>query len=306
MTLRPRWLPHPALVFVVLAWGLNFSVIKLIYHEVSPPAVGLLRYLLMLPLLLLWCRLAGQSLRYPKGEFLKFNLAGFVGSGAYMVLFLEGMHSSPAALGAIALATAPVMVTGLSVWAGQDKFTWRLLVGVLVAFGGVAISVFGQSELRPEGSTTGALLVLASAAFWAVSVVLYRSLLVRHQPVRVLALSFPGALVALLPYGYSAMATTEWSKVTWRGWSEMAYLVLVAGVGAFAAYYKGLADVGPARTSMTQFFVPPVAAVFSAFVIPESLDLAEIIGLVIVIAGVVLGTLRARQSSASRSVTTSE
>ena len=62
----------------------------------------------------------------------------------------------------------------------------------------------------------------------------------------------------------------------------------MAGVGAFAAYYKGLADVGPARASLAGYFIPPTAAIFSAIVLHEWIGVSEIVGLVIVVAGVAL------------------
>lgn len=280
-------MPHPALVFVVIAWGLNFSIIKVAYKDLDPAAVGLFRYLWMLPLLALCCKLAGEELRYPKGTALKLNLAGFVGSGAYMVFFLEGMRTAPPTLAAIALATAPIITMFLSVALRQERFSWRLLFGSLIAFGGVAVAVL-DSESKSQGSLGGTLIVVCSAALWAVSIVLYKPLLKDIAPVRALTLSFPGAMIALLPYGIGKLVSTNWGAVSLNGWLALAYLIVIAGVGAFVAYYKGLADVGPARASMTQYFVSPVAALCSALVLRERVTINEILGLVIVIGGVAL------------------
>lgn len=280
-------MPHPALVFVVIAWGLNFSVIKVAYKDLDPAAVGLFRYLWMLPLLALCCRLTGEKLSYPKGMGWRLNFAGFVGSGAYMAVFLEGMRTAPPTLAAIALATAPIMTIFLSVALRQDRFSWRLLVGSLIAFAGVAVAVL-DSDSRSQGSLAGTLTVVGSAALWAVSIVLYKPLLKDIAPVRALTLSFPGAMVALLPYGAGKLASTNWSAISLNGWLSLAYLIVIAGVGAFVAYYKGLADVGPARASMTQYFVSPVAALCSAVVLRERVTVNEILGLAIVIGGVAM------------------
>ena len=295
-------MPHPALVFVVVAWGLNFSVIKLAYHDISPQAVGLVRFVFMLPILLVWCIVAKQGLSYPSGKALPLLAAGFVGSGAYMVMFLEGMRTAPAALGAVALSTAPIITTFLSVLVKQEKFTWRLLFGSLIAFSGVAIGALsaGQSS---KGAITGVILVLGSAILWSTSVILYRKILVDMTPIKAFALSFPGAAVALVPYGLQAALTAHWDKVSFRGWSALSYLVVIAGVGAFAAYYKGLADVGPARTTMTQYFVPPTAAIFASLLIHEKLFALEVVGLVIVILGVAIAVFKAPQPIDERTCT---
>lgn len=90
---------------------------------------------------------------------------------------------------------------------------------------------------------------------------------------------------------------TDWAHLSWAAWGSMAYLIVIAGVGAFAAYYKGVADVGPAATSMTQYFVTPIAAISSALILKEAVMWNEIVGLVIVIAGV---ALTAKRPSLSR------
>ncbi len=271
-------------MFVVLAWGINFSIVKVAYLDFSPTALGLIRFLLMWLILLVVCKASGQSLKYESGQFWRYLLAGFIGSGIYMIFFLEGMHSAPAALGAIALATAPIFTTLFSVALGHDSFRWSLVIGILLSFFGVTIGVLGRLS-DSKGSAFGALLVLVSAVLWATSVILYRGLLTKDSPIRVLTLSFPGALLPLTIYGGRAALSVNWAKVSFSGWLSLSYLVIVAGVGAFLAYYKGLADVGPAQASLTQYLVPPLAAISGAIFLQERITIFEISSLTVVLIG---------------------
>lgn len=285
-----RWrqnLPHPALAYVVLAWGLNFSVIKVAYRDFQPAALGLLRYAFMLPLLALWCVWAKQGLKYEPGTFWKLNLAGFLGNGIYMVFFLEGLRTAPPLTAAIALATSPIITVCLSVALGYDKFSPKLAAGTILAFGGVAFSVV-RPDVANEGSAFGALLVVISAALWSVSILMYNKLMVGHSPIKTLTLSLPGAALALIPYGLFAVLTTRYDKVTVLGYGSLAYLIVLSGVGAFAAYYRGLKDVGPSQTSLTQYFVPPVAGLFGALVFRKPAHWQEFVGLAVVLSGVAL------------------
>ena len=281
---------HPALAFVVVAWGLNFSIIKLCYRDFSPAATGLARFLLMAPLLVAWCAVSRLNLTYSKGEFWPYIVAGFLGSGAYMVLFLEGMRSAPPAQAAIALATAPIWTTLFSVLRGQDKGTRELWIGSATAFLGVVVVVLGGAPQESGGQGTGVLLVLASAVVWAVSVVAYQPLLQRDHPLRVLTLSLPGAFVALLPYGGLALAQTRFDAVSPVGWASLAYLVVVAGVLAFAGYYRGVADVGPSRATLTQYFVPPTAAFGAWLVFGTPPGWTDLVGLAVVMAGLAIAS----------------
>ena len=295
----PKSFPHPALVFVVIAWGFNFAVIKIAYHDFSPAALALIRFLGMWPVLLVATRMLGGTFRYPEGRDKgRIIWAGFLASGLYMVLFLEGMQRSGAAQGAITLATAPIFIGLFSVIAKQEAFRWQLLLGSLIAFAGVAIVVVAGNG-KIEGTLFGSLLVLASAIVWAWSVIVMRPLLERGEPVSVLALSFPGAAIALIPYGLMPLIETKWASVSPAGWAALAYLILVAGVLAFIAYYRGIAEVGPNKTSMTQFFIPPTAAIGAWILLGQPVTLGQGIGLAVVILGVYLGSRKLKGRIAS-------
>ena len=296
---RPKWMPHPALVVVVVIWGLNFSVIKVVLGYLEPSVAALARYLVMLPILFGIAALSRIDLTYPKGQRLRYVFAGFIANGLYMVFFLEGMRTAGAAQGAIVLATAPIWIGLFAILAGQERSTPRLVIGGLVAFSGAVIVIVGGGA-EIEGNTTGALLVLISAVLWAWSVILMRPLVASGSPFGVFTLTFPGGLLALLPYGIVPLVKTDWSTIPLYGWLAFAYLVLAAGIGGFSLYYKGLADVGPAKTSVVQFFIPPTAALFAWAAFGESLTWLQILGMAVVVAGTMVASAGATSSRSSK------
>ncbi|MCW5937949.1 MAG: DMT family transporter [Fimbriimonadaceae bacterium] len=286
-----RWNFSPYLAFVVVAWAANFSALKILFHDVQPAAAGLVRYVGMSLAVAGAVLASGGSLRYPKGTFWTFNLGGFLGSGVYMLLFLEGMGKSPAALGAIALATVPILTMLIGAAAGQERMTPRLVLGSLVGFLGVAIAILGRGQ-GSNGETWGALMVLAAAVVWALSAVVLRPVVTSVTPFASLALTLPGAAIVMLPYGTMAAARTDWGAVSWNAWVALAYLVVVAGMLGFSAYYKGLGEVGAARATMVQYFIPPAAAFFAWILLGSPLHASEAVGLVVTVAGVALASNR--------------
>jgi len=218
-----------------------------------------------------------------------------------MVLFLEGMQRTSAAQGAITLSTAPIFIGIFSVLARQERFRLTLLIGSMIAFAGVAVVVVAGGG-QVEGSLLGTGLVLASAIVWAYSVIVVRPLLAGMHAISAFTLTFPGAAIALIPYGAKAVAETKWGEISFVGWIALGYLVLVAGVLAFVAYYRGVADVGPNATSMTQFFIPPTAALGAWLLLGQPMTVGQAIGLAIVIGGVVYASRRSRVSEAAEPI----
>ena len=280
-----RFIPHPALFFVLIAWGLNFSVVKLAYRDFSPAACGLLRNLGSYPILLLACWWSRSPTSVEKADRLKAWWAGFVGNGIYMILFLEGMNATSASHGAIALATAPLWVSIFSVWVKQELFRINLIFGSILAFGGVVIFNIGRGSSHGE-TAWGTIIVLLSAITWAYSVILMRPLIQKYSALTAFTASYPGVALALIPYGLMPTITTHWQQVSPTGWWMILYLAVIAGAGAFLAFYKGIADVGPARATLVQFLVPPVAAFFAYLIFRDALTAWEGVGLIVLLVGV--------------------
>lgn len=280
-------LPNPALTVTVVTWGFNFVAIKLAYRDVAPPAVSIVRFLAMLPLLAALTLLAGDSLRYPKGQVLRYLWAGFLFGGVYMVLFLEGMRQASPAEGSIALATIPIWTTMIAAFRGQETLSPRLVAGVGLGFIGVAVVIAGG----PHGLSIGSLgtaWVLAAALVWSYSVTLMQPLLVERSPYSVTTLALPGAALALIPYGALATARQDWAAVSLIGWASLSYMVVLAGVLGFATFYLGVRQVGPARSSMVQYFIPFIAAASGWWVLGTPMTWVQGIGFAVVLVAMAL------------------
>ena len=197
-------------------WGFNFVALKLLYLQMTPAAVSLVRFVPMYLLLVLFCRLRGETLKYGKDVW-QVLWQGFIALGVYMVLFLEGMQRTTPAEGAILLATAPVFVAIFSVLAKHERFTPGALIGAVIAFVGTAV-VVGTGSAASHGSLLGDALILASSVMWAYGAILSKSLVSKYSPLSALTLAMPGALILILPYGLLDSLRTNWSGLTVESW----------------------------------------------------------------------------------------
>lgn len=289
----PASLPHPALLFVGVAWGMNFVVLKLAYAEFEPATLALLRFLCMLPLLFLVARLMRSEVKVPREQWGRFALGGFLSSGVYMVLFMEGTSRVSPAQGAIMLATAPIWIGLFAILTRQEHFRWPLVWGLLAAYAGVTLVVLGDGK-ELGGSWLGITMTLGSAVVWAVSVIIMNPLLTERPAVGVFAKALPAAGLVLVPYGIQSMVSMDYSTVTPTGWFALSYLVLVAGVAAFVVYYIGVQAVGPAQAGMMQYIVPVVTVIGQFVVFGMALTWLQALGVAIVLFGVMMAN-RARQ-----------
>jgi drug/metabolite transporter (DMT)-like permease len=238
----------------------------------------------------LLCWAMGVKVKPSRAKLPAILFTGFLASGVYMILFMEGMKRIGAAEGAITLATAPIFIAVISFLRGDEKFTWRWLAGTVIAFTGVVLANFEGLSQGKEG--IGFFIILASAVVWAVSVHLFKPHIAEHGALAAMTLSLPGGLLAMAPYAAPGLISFDYSKLTWVGWLMLAYLILVAGSTTFVIYYRALHDLGAAKGSVTQYLIPPTAALFAVLVLGSPLKALQIVGLLFALGGVALAQWR--------------
>jgi drug/metabolite transporter (DMT)-like permease len=290
---RTSFLSWP-LIITVLSWGFNFVALKLLYREMSPAAVGLVRFVLMYACVLAVCWVLKEPLKFPAGKRTPILIQGALSMGIYIVLFLEGMARTGAAEGAIILASAPIFTGLIAVAAKQEPFRMGVLLGGLLALCGVATVVLGgaaaTNAVELQSKILGDVLILISALVWAGQAVLSKPIVSRVSPRQLLALGMPAALVILLPYGFTATMAVQWSSLSVHTWMYIAHVTLLAGAVGFAGFFAGVRKIGASSAMLYQFFVPPLAALTEWLFLGKALHPIQFVGLALVLAGVTVAS----------------
>lgn len=285
------------LTLVVIFWGFNFVALKLLYREVDPAAVALIRFLCVWAILAAYCTFQGESLRIPKEDAFRVLLCGFMSMGAYMVPFLEGLKLTAPANCSIILASAPVLTVIFAWIARQERGSLASIIGCGVSFLGVALVIAAGNHTESHDSLLGDLLVFSSAVIWAWSTVLMRPLLPKYSSVRLFTMSLPGALPVLVPYGLNSLLHKPIHHIGVVSWLMFAHVTVLSGVVAFVSFYAGFRQTSAATTTMYQFFIPPTAVLFSWLVLAQPPKIGQLAGLAVVVAGVmIVAEARRRQA----------
>jgi len=298
------------LVFTVLAWGYNFIALKFLYLEMTPAAAALMRHVLMYFVLVGICLLWRFSPTHENGEpggnwfwaGWRVGWFGMLSMGIYMILFLEALKRTSAPEGAIVIATAPLWTTLFATLAKQEAFSWRVLTGAALAFAGVALVVFGGTEIQ-AANLVGDALMLASAIAWALTSVWSRPLVQSRPPIVVLTQSMPAAMLVLVPYSILDVWRTPWLSLTAKSYLAFGHFTILAGALGFAGFFYGVQKVGASGAMLYQYGVAPLATIFAWLFLGDRLHPVQLVGMAVVLTGVVLGTAaRNRAAAAAASV----
>ncbi len=275
-----------AVLVVVFAWAGNFIIVKAANREIPPIAFAFFRFSLSALLLLVILRWREGSIRMPARDVLPIMGLGAIGFGLYQILWPTALQSIPAGDSAFLIAATPVFTALLASVAGSDVLTRRKLIGALVSFAGVGVVIAAGPGLGLGASLLGDGLTLLAAFCWAVYSSWGAPILIRHSPLRTTAWAMVGGGLTLAPIGLYQTLSADWGAVSQGAWAGFAYSTLISAGIANVVVFHAIKLLGPTRITGLQFLVPFIAVLLGAAFLAESVQVAQLVGGAVIIAGV--------------------
>ncbi len=284
------------LILLALIWGSSFMFIKVAVRELTPATLILGRLGLAAITLAIVVPLR-VGLRTALTEIRAYwpglVVVGLLNTAVPFWLLSWGETRIDSGTASIIQASVPIFNALLAfAFFYEQRVTGRRLVGVGVGFVGVALLVGAQ----PEGKILGALAVVGMAICYAIGGLLTRRFLAETRPqVIALGTSVIAAFV-VAPFGVIQ------APGHMPGWKTIASVIVLGVIGTAAAYllfFTIIAGAGAAYAALVTYLVPPVALVYGAFFLDESVGVAALAGLVLIFAGVALGTRKKRAAGAT-------
>jgi drug/metabolite transporter (DMT)-like permease len=280
------------LLVVVLIWSFHFAVVKYALSSGVPPFVYATLRLGIGSVLLGGITYAREGSFGVKKHDL-WLLCGVIGLSLYVnqVSFAYAVDLTTASTVALLFGTLPICV-GLLAWAtGIERARWRQWVAAGVSFGGVAL-VAADAPGGLSNDLGGVLLAMVVPVTWAVYSVLVTPILRRYSPLRI---STVVGLAAVVPLGATAapqLADERWSTISTLAWLGIAYTVLLSYVLGNVLWFTAIERVGANRASLYANLQPFLGAAFAVLTLGETMGSLQIVGGVVIAAGILLARER--------------
>lgn len=282
------------LVALALIWGASFLFIKVAVRELDPATmiagrIGLAAITLALIVpASLGVRRTLEELRRLAAPLV---VVGLLNTAIPFWLLSWGETRIDSGLAAIIQAAVPLFMAVIAFgFFPADRVTGRRLGGILLGFVGVALLVGAQ----PEGQILGALAVVGMAVFYATGGLLAGSLLKDAPPLVVALGTTTAAALAVLGPG---IARAPDSLPGWKVIGSVVVLGIVGTALAYLLFFAIISGSGASRAGLVTYLVPPVALAYGAVFLHESIGVAALVGLVLILAGVAVGTRRRRSAA---------
>jgi drug/metabolite transporter (DMT)-like permease len=280
------------LFLTVLFWAVNFSVVKATLAHIPPLAFNTFRLVGASIVLLALAPMSSKG-RPIRGDGLRILALALVGHTLYQLLFIQGIDDTTASNSALFLGMTPVAVAAIGAASGVERVGARVWAGILVTVVG-AYLVMGNSDAT-GGSLRGDLLVIAATLCWSAYTVAGKSLLERHNPIRVTAYTLAVGTIFFLPFAVGDVARLSYAQIPWTAWAGTVFSFIFAIVLAYLFWYYGVSRVGPTRTAVYSNLTPAIALAVSWSALGERLGPLQLVGAGTILLGIYL-VRRARAS----------
>lgn len=277
------------LVLMAVIWGVNFSVVKAGLQAMTPLSFTAVRMVLA-AVVLFGIALALRGAEWPsKGDRWRLLALGLLGNGFYQLLFIAGMARTRAGVAALIVAAGPAWIAIISRLLGRERIPTLGWAGIALQLVGVTFVVGSTKGFESGGEgLMGAGLIAAGSVAWAVYSVLLQPLTVRTNGIHLSAITLVSGAVMVALLAIPDMRALDWSTVGAVGWGAVAYAGLGAMVIAYMLFYRGIAVLGPTRTSMYGNLQPIVAILVAWAVLHETPTGWQLLGAATIMAGLLV------------------
>ncbi len=281
---------HLRLAIAALFWALTPIFGRLLASYSAPYLMAFGRFVVATGVLWLLLRASAERVHIARADWRTFAALGLTGVCLHNVLVFVGVEHTEANRANVIFSTIAIMVALI------DALWFRVLprvgalLGIVLGIVGTAVVVADGSPMRllTSAANYGDLIILLSAASWAIYSVIGRPLLTRYSP---LVITYYAALcgtVLLAPFVLlDADAILPLLQDT-KALAMLAFLGVLNSAIGFLWYYQAVAVLGAMTSSAYINLVPVFGLLLSAVVLGEMPSAALLVGGGLVLSALVL------------------
>jgi drug/metabolite transporter (DMT)-like permease len=276
-------------------WSFSFIWFKIAYLGYNPITVVIFRLAISAVLITIIAAFLKRLQKPSKRDFGLFVLMAFFEPFVYFLGESYGLKYVSSTVAAVIVATIPLISPVFAWYFFKERLKWMNIAGLAFSFLGVGLVVLNGSfkfDVSPLGVGLEFIAVLAAIAY---SLVL-RKLVSRYNTLSIIAYQNIIGVVLFLP----VWLLVDFNDFISRPFHPEAFraiilLAIFASTLAFVFFTQSIRQIGVNRSNSFINLIPVFVAILSYFILKEALIGQQIIGILIVVAGLFLAQIKRKR-----------
>ena len=284
--------PQLLLVLATLLWGGNFVIGRAVTGDIPPITLAFLRwcvaFIVFLPIVYSRVRHEWPMI---KANWPAVIVMAITGVACFNTLVYIGVYYTTSINASLMNSSTPIIIYILSFIFLKERLSKFQLIGTALSLSGVMfiLSKGSLETLLSFSFNKGDLIVLIAVFCWGVYSLLVKQYAGRLPGYSMFLVTIALGIIMLLPFTIYELMTTSveiiWSPSTI---SAIFYVGIAASIVAFLSWNNGVVALGANKASIYLNFIPLFATIFAVLFLNEDLLIAQVIGGLAVICGVIL------------------
>jgi drug/metabolite transporter (DMT)-like permease len=265
---------------VGVLWGIPYLLMKVAVEEFPPAAIVAGRTLIgaaiLIPVAIYRTKFKGAVLGFKYVAL--YALMEMIGP---WILISTAEKKIDTGLAGLLISTVPIFSTILTSIRG-DHSVWQFkrVFGIIVGFVGLILVVGIESLSGNSDPASIAMMILAAMGYS------YAVIMITTNLPLVDGIAINGLAMAITCVFWTPLAIAQWpSSISIKPTISLIALGVLSTAFAFILFFKVLAELGPARSSLVTYINTAVAVVLGVLILKEPLTVGIIVGLPLVLAG---------------------
>lgn len=285
-----------AFVIAVVFLGVNFVAVRFSNQELPPFWGASLRFIIASIVLFLIVRF--RKIQLPRGAALTGSvLFGLFSFAVNFGLLYWALTRVSAGMASVMFATIPLMTLLIASLVGQERLTWRGMLGALIVMAGISVVFLEQLKFDIPFIYLGAVLLAAVSAALSGVVVKYFP---RSHPIATNVVGMGVAAILLLVLSLFTGESRALPSLP-STWLALGWLILSSIVG-FVIVVWLLSRWSATATSYIGVLTPLVTVAVASILAGETPTVTFLGGSLLVLLGVYVGALSPQRAPQARSV----
>ncbi len=271
-------------------WAGAFIAGKYTVPYISTFTLTFLRFFYATIILFFVMKQMKVDFKLEKDKLPVYLFTGAVGMFGYHVLFFTALKYTTAINSSIIAATNPMVTTLLAFLFLRNKLSGKQILGVLLSFLGVLLTITGANldVLRQFTFNVGDIWMLAAVAAWAAYGVFSKSKGTGIQPIVLTYYSFLVCTIMLIPFVLYEKPWEFLPSVPVSAHLAVLYMSIFPSVIGYLVQQMAIKEIGPGKASIFVNLVPVFSIILAVLLLGETLEPVKLLTAGLIIAGVLI------------------
>ncbi len=289
---------HLPLFLANLIYGINFTVAKIPMPKYIEP-LGFIVIRAGVSLILFWIiQLLFIREKIMKRDVPLLILCGLLGVAVNQSLFFMGIKFTTPIHGSLIMIATPILVLIVSRLISKEEVSKQKTAGIILgAAGALLLIITGKKISSGVNTPLGDTFIFINAASYAAYLVIVKPLMVKYNPLTVIAWVFLFGFIFVLPVGYGEFSQIQWHTFPAEVWWAVASVVLGATFLAYLFNIIALKHSSPSVAGIYIYMQPIIATLVAVWFGKDELSWPKVISAVFIFTGVYLVSFSSNKSN---------